>query len=434
MYRIKEIEQRLLHVVGWAPSFNPAEALDDDLTQTESGLYFQEAHPLCTLDNVRSIMPDDVAMQYPVWAAATEYAAGAIVRHGRGVWRAAAASTDVAPGSDSAVWMPYDVLSSYLRRLTRAGIVTAVQTFVQMKQLTHETHTLLERLPFFDGAGRLINTIENRGKICGYEIVGARSMGVTIKVERIGLQMTGGVGTVRLYLFHSSQADPVRVIDVEYTKTNGGYQWFDIQDLYLPYISDATGAGGSWYLCYDQNALPRGMEAVNISKDWSREPCMSCNMGNVQQWRELTRYMQISPFVVSAAADFGDYPEMWDIARNVYTNTMCYGLNVEVTVGCDLTDFIISQRDLFKTVIQREVAATVLRTIAMNPDVRVNRNQSNVSRVDILYELDGDSRSSRRMGFMYELRKAYEALRLDTAGIDRICLPCRNNGVRYTST
>ena len=70
----------------------------------------------------------------------------------------------------------------------------------------------------------------------------------------------------------------------------------------------------------------------------------------------------------------------------------------------------------------------------MNPDVRVNRNQSNVSRMDILYELDGNSDSQRPGGLGYELRKAYEALRLDTAGIDRICLPCRNNGVRYTST
>lgn len=433
MYRIDEIEDRLLHVVGWAQPFDPAQALDDDLTQSESGLYFQGAHPLCTLDNVRSVMPEDVALMYPAWDAATAYTAGAIVRCGKGTWRAQVATTGVAPDSDAAVWAPYDVLSTYLRRLTRAGIATAVQTFVQMKQLTHQTHTLLERRTFFDGAGRLANTIENRGKICGYEIVGARSMGVTIKIERIGLQMTGGTGTVRLYLFHSSQPDPVRVINVEYTKTNGGYQWFNV-DLYLPYISDDTNAGGSWYLCYDQNSLPPGMEAVNISKDWSRDPCMSCNMGNVQQWRELTQYMQISPFAFPAPSDFGRYPELWDISRNVYTNTMCYGLNVEVTVGCDLTDFIISQRDIFKMVIQRQVAVTVLRTMAMNPDVRVNRNQSNVSRMDILYELDGNSDSQRPGGLGYELRKAYEALRLDTAGIDRICLPCRNNGVRYTST
>ena len=59
MYRIKEIQDALLHVVGWEQSFNPAKAIDTYLTQTESGLYFQGAHPLLALDNMAAIMPDD---------------------------------------------------------------------------------------------------------------------------------------------------------------------------------------------------------------------------------------------------------------------------------------------------------------------------------------------------------------------------------------
>ena len=49
MYRLKEIQDALLHVVGWEQSFDPAKAIDTYLTQTESGLYFQGAHPLLTL-------------------------------------------------------------------------------------------------------------------------------------------------------------------------------------------------------------------------------------------------------------------------------------------------------------------------------------------------------------------------------------------------
>ena len=81
--------------------------------------------------------------------------------------------------------------------------------------------------------------------------------------------------------------------------------------------------------------------------------------------------------------------------------------------GCDLTDFIISQRQMFQTVIQRQVAAIGLRTLAMNPNVRVNRNQSNASRTDILYELDGNTSGVRPGGLGYDLKKAYEALRLE---------------------
>jgi hypothetical protein len=109
---------------------------------------------------------------------------------------------------------------------------------------------------------------------------------------------------------------------------------------------------------------------------------------------------------------------------------MNYGMNVEISVGCDISDFIISQRAIFATVIQKQVAANVLRTIAMNPDVLVNRNQVNVTRDELLYELDG-APTGRASGLGYELKQAYRALELDTRGLDRICLQCNNHGVKY---
>ena len=256
-------------------------------------------------------------------------------------------------------------------------------------------------------------------------------MGVTAKIEKIGLQMTGGTGVVRMYLFHSSQIDPIKTFDLNFTVTNGGFQWFPVEDCYLPYMSDKNNSGGSWFLCYNQDELPAGMEAINVSKDWSREPCGTCNIGSVEVWRELTKYLQITPFMYNAPEMFADYPELWDIAYTMYTNTRNYGLNCEITVGCDLTDFVISQRNLFQTVIQRQVAAIALRTLAMNPNVRVNRNQSNASRTEILYELDGNTSGVRPGGLGYDLKKAYEALRIDTQGLDRICLSCNNRGVKY---
>ena len=137
--------------------------------------------------------------------------------------------------------------------------------------------------------------------------------------------------------------------------------------------------------------------------------------------------------MMNAPETFDEYPELWDIALTMYTNTQNYGLNCEITVGCDLTDFIIKERQIFQTVIQRQVAAIMLRTLAMNPDVKVNRNQVNASRMEILYELDGNV-EGRPSGLGYDLKKAYEALRLDTQGIDRICLTCNNHGVKYRTT
>lgn len=435
MVRLQDIQTALLPVVGWQQDYNPQNQIDDALCQSESGLTFQGAHPLVTLANVRAIMPDDYLYKYPNWDNQTAYPAGAKVKHKNVVYVALSANAGADPEENPTIWKPYNMVSDFVRQLTINGINTAIQTFIQEKQLQQETRNLLERRTFFDGAARLQATIDPSGKIVGFEIVPVRSMGVTTKIERIGLQMVGATGKVKLYLFHSSQVAPMRTIELDFTNTNGGFQWFTPDEpIYLPYIpgtdGDGNDAGGAWFLCYNQNELPAGMQALNVSKDWSVEPCQTCLGGSIESWRQMTKYLQVSPFGIHAPADFAEYPEMFDIGQIGYTNTMNYGLNVEISVGCDLTDFIISQRQVFATVIQKQVAANVLRTIAMNPDVRVNRNQVNTTRDEILYELDG-APQGRASGLGYELKQAYRALSLDTRGLDRICLQCNNHGVKY---
>lgn len=415
-------------MVGWEQSYNPNEQIEAELTQTESGLIFQGAHPLLTLENMFAIMPDAYGYKYPQWENNKAYREGDKVRHANNIYKATADNIGEEPTETGESWKVFNMLSDYLADLTRKGIDAMVQTFIQTKRLNNETRNLLENRTFFDGSGRINATVENRHKLVGFEINPVRGIGVTTKIERIGLQMVGGVGVVKLYLFNTQNVDPVKTFELEFTKTNGGFQWFNV-DAFLPYLNNDV-SGGSWFLVYDQDELPQGMQAINVSKDWSREPCGTCNIGSVQAWRELTKYLQISPFMVGAPTTFAQFPELWDMQEMMYTNTYNYGLNVEVSVQCDLTDFIVQQRHIFATALQKQVAAIALRTLAMNPNVRVNRNQSNASRMDILYELDGNT-AGRKSGIGYELENAYKALSLDTRGISSVCLPCANKGVNY---
>lgn len=429
MIRISEIQDKLLHLVGWEQDYDPTKQIAEGLTETESGLTFQQAHPMVTLENIREIMPEDYIYHYPNWKNNETYAKGIKVSHSGKVWESL---TDANEGNEpvdgSDYWQEYDFTSVWIERLTRSAIAKTVQTFLQGKSLLRESKTLLERRSLFDGAGRLTNTVENGQRIVGMEIVPAYSMGVTTKLERIGLQMKGATGNVTLYVFHSSQVDPLYTITFEVKKGDGSMEWQDLKDVYLPYM----GSTGAWYVCYNQADLPESMEAVNVTKDWSREPCGTCNRGSLEAWRALTKYIMISPFRVHALETFAEYPEMWDIEENVYTNTSNYGINMIVSVGCDLTDFIIAQRSIFATVLQRQLACDVIRTLAMNPDVRVNRHQANASREGLLYEVDGNPQG-RATGLGKDLKDAYLALDLDTRGIDRICLTCQPTRVKYTT-
>ena len=423
----------MLHLVGWEQAYDPQQQIDEGITESESGLTYQQVHPMVTLDNIRAMMPEDYIYHYPVWSDEAVYTKGQKVSHEAKVWICISAEpvTVLEPGKagSSEAWEEYNFLSDYLVRLTRSAIAKTVQTFLQTKSLLKESKNLLERHSLFDGAGRLNNTVENGQRLVGMELVPAYSMGVTLRLERIGLQMTGATGKVTLYIFHSSQVDPFKVIEFNVQKGNGSMEWLDLKDCYLPY----QGETGAWYLVYNQADLPEGMEAVNVVKDWSREPCGTCNRGNLQAWRELTKYLMVSPMKVPASETFAEFPELWDIEKNIYTNTANYGLNLEVSVGCDLTDFIIKQRGVFATALQRQLGVDVLRTLALNPEVRVNRRQSNASQADLLYEVDGNPQG-RKTGLGEALKEAYEALDIDTRGLDRICLTCRPVGVRYTTT
>ena len=431
MIRLQEIQEGLSGLVGWQQSYNPQNQIDAKLTESESGLTFQGAHPLVTLENIANIMPDDYLYKYPAWANSVSYKKGDKVSHSNEIWIALHNNIGSEPTAQSSDWEVYNMLSDYVADLTRNGINTAIQNFLMRKQLSEETKSLVDHRTLFDGAARLQSIIDPRGKIVGFEIIPVRAMGVTTKIEKVGLQMRGAVGNVTLYLFHSSQSEPIKTLTFNYTNTSGAFQWFVPEEpVYLPYIGTDTDAGGAWFLCYNQDELPDGMRALNVAKDWSAEPCQTCLGGSIEAWKAITKYLQVSPFSISAPEGFTEQPELFDIGTIAYTNTVNYGMNVEVSIGCDLTDFIIQQRNIFATLIQKQVAVNVLRTLAMNPDVRVNRNQVNVSREEILFAVDGPVQG-RASGLAYELEMAYKALSFDTKGLSRICLKCNTRGVSY---
>lgn len=441
MIRIDYIQRNLKRLVGWEQDIDPTKQIKEVATRSESHLYFQQAHPLLTLDNVRSILPDQSNITFPTYYATVKYHKGNIVTKDNVNYICRQTSIgndpDVTDYNEdynedygNAYWAVYDQLSEELDKSIDAGIATVVNRFLNDKSERKESKQLLEHKTLFDGAGRLQNRVVQSHSLVGYEIQLIRGIGITAQIHKIGLQMTGGVtGAVTMYLFHSSKNTPVATYTLRVMQS-GVYQWFD-RDTYLRYLGEGNNAvGGTWYLCYAEDDLPEGMEAVNISKDFSREPCQSCNKGSVETWRAMTRYLRVSPFRVAVDSGFGNNPTLPDLSALIYTPTTCYGINLELSIGCDLSDFIVAQRQLFAPVLQKQVAYDMLLRIAFNPDVNVNRNQLNVSRQDFLFELDGNT-YTRSAGLRGELNKAYDAIEIDTTGMDSACLACGRRGVKY---
>lgn len=426
MIRIADIQEKMLHLVGWKQSYDLSDImLSSNLTQTESGMYFQQIHPLLTLDNLQSIAPDFQNYNWQVHDANKPYKSGEVVRVDDSLYKAiqnVPAETDIL---DADYWTETNPFSEWLEEKTKASIVKLVNKFINTKLADKATKSLIENKTLFDGTGRLTNKVENRNKLVGFEIDTVRSKGVTVKIDKIGLQMTEP-GSYTLYIFHSSNPEPIYTLTFEKTKANS-LEWFKPKDdILLPYESASTDAGGSWYLVYKQSELPENAQAIYKDRDWSTGPCKACSRSEFLAYQAWSKYIEVHPFYISEDEEFG--PEIMN-----FTYDKNYGINLEVSAYCDLTDFIIKQRAMFQDVLSKQVAIDFLREFAYNPNVRTNRHSINASKLDILTELDGDANSMRQSGLSYELDIALKALSVSTQGLDRICLPCVNNGIKYRS-
>lgn len=432
MVRANDIQEKLLHLIGWEQNYDTSDLkISDALTVSESGLYFQQIHPLLTLQNMSCIAPDFKNITFPEYNSEKEYSKGNVVDYQGTQYKALQKAQGKQPDIESEYWVETNLFSEWLESKTKASIQKAIARYCNEKTVEGTNKPLCESRTLFDGTGRLVDTVKNKKNLVGFEIVPVRAKGVTTKINKICLQFTKA-GEYTLYLMHSSMDAPVKIIKLNKIRDNSA-EWFTVDDLYLPYQSEDNGAGGSWYLCYFQSELPEGSQAIRKNKDWSKEPCGSCSRRELLAWMAWSKYLEIHPFFVNEELiNTKDKSlHLWDVENNQYTYDNNYGLNLEVTVSCDITDFIIEQRMMFQDVIAKQVAVDMLREFAYNSNVRTNRHSINASRLDILYEVDGDSSSMKKSGLSYQLDMAFKAIKLSTSGIDRVCLPCRNNGIKY---
>lgn len=432
MIRIKDLNEQLLHLVGWQQSYDTSEVkLSDNLTQSESGMYFQQVHPLLTLPNLMSIAPDFKNTNFPEHDANSSYKEGVVVTLEDKYYKSikdVPVNTEI---TNDEYWIETNLFSEWLEDKTKASIIKLINKFINMKLADKASKSLIENKTLFDGTGRLTNLATNRNRFVGFEVDTVRSKGVTVKINKIGLQFTRP-GKYKVYILHSSCDTPIYSFEFEKLKSNS-IEWFKPkEDILLPYESQEIDAGGSWYIGYLQSDLPENSQAINRDRDWSTQPCKGCSRQEFLAWQAWSKYIEIHPFYVDKNQLLGEDEQMYfDPELMTYTYDANYGINLDVSVYCDLTDFIIKQKQLFQDVIAKQVAVDFLREFAYNPNVRTNRRSINASRTDILYELDGDSSSMKHSGLNYELDLALKALNFSTQGLDRVCLPCVNHGLKY---
>ena len=328
MVRANYIQEKLLHLIGWEQNYDTSDLkISDALTVSESGLYFQQIHPLLTLQNMSCIALDFKNITFPEYNSEKEYSKGNVVDYQGTRYKALQKAQGKQPDIESEYWVETNLFSEWLESKTKASIQKAIARYCNEKTVEGTNKPLCESRTLFDGTGRLVDTVKNKKNLVGFEIVPVRAKGVTTKINKICLQFTKA-GEYTLYLMHSSMDAPVKIIKLNKIRDNSA-EWFTVDDLYLPYQSEDNDAGGSWYLCYFQSELPEGSQAIRKNKDWSKEPCGSCSRRELLAWMAWSKHLEIHPFFVNEELvdavnfnddfneDFAKCPlHLWDVENN----------------------------------------------------------------------------------------------------------------------
>jgi len=437
MLRQDTIMQNMLHLVGFQKDTEDEVVIANSLLRSDSGLYFQQGHPLITLKNLASVAPQFTSEYgvYDDFVIDTEYKAGEKCMYGapnKVTYRALVDVTQITPGTEQAKgkWEEYSKLSEWLENKVASSTLKALQMFFTEKMSAGTARSLLDDKILYDGTGRLTDLSKNTNSLVGFEITQPRSKNATVKINKIGLQCLQP-GTIDIYIMHSSQDEPIKVIPFVKTKSNS-LEWVTVDDLYLPSVG-AQSDGGSYYICYRQSQLINGNAAIYKSMDWSAGPCPTCSRQMISSWQTMSKYVQVQPFKVQDEWT-EQSKKMWDVANNQYMYSDNFGINLDLSIMCDFTDFFVAHKYEFETLILKQFTIDMFKEFIYNPNARVNRNSVIAAKGELQYELEGDAGGfggKAPSGLMYEYKKTLKALKVDMNGIDRYCMPCKNNGIKY---
>ncbi len=306
----------------------------------------------------------------------------------------------------------------------------------EKKKIEGATKSILESVTLFEGGGMIIDKEIKTGRFVGYSIGMNAQRDLSAVIRRLGTQFSEANPDFKLYVYHSSQAEPVKVFDLNLTKVNS-FEWSRLLDsgldFVLPYSADGHGSGGYFYIGYYEDDLEG--QAINREYDFANAPtCGSCS-NNYALYQSWSQYFDIVPFYVPASyledilpGDPGG-PLLWDLGVMQASYTRNFGLNLDLSVRCDVTDYLCRERGIFASAMAKQVTVDLLNILAFS-----TRNNAITKEVKsaAIYALN--NRDNNTPGESKRLESAIKALSFDMSGLNSACLPCDNSrGPEYAA-
>jgi hypothetical protein len=311
---------------------------------SDTGMFYNLQSELLSLENLQAIAPNSDLYTYDDWDNTETYNTGDIVRFDKLYKSLVDGNTGNNPESSPTEWRLLYDFSEWLENFTNTTILSFAQSIVNLKKNDRQSKELVVDTPVYNGSGNLNNPknyIANQNKFVCWQLKTIENKDVNIKIKRIGLHFVDIQTNLPIYIYHSSQLEPLQITNVSTEKVKT-YVWVDVEDIDLKYTDDYA-QGGEFYIGYYQEDVT-GIGAINNDKFNFSRPCASCNRTGYNYWNDFNKFINATSLSV---AD-GNYTkgELWDTDLSQYSNST-YGLNLDFSIECTLNNFICSNSNMF---------------------------------------------------------------------------------------
>lgn len=393
---------------------------------TYTGSNIEINHPLITIENLYMTAKNYGSFTYPAYAPATEYSRGEKVSSGGSVYESLVnGNTGNDPAASPDHWEAVDLFNLYLERIFDSAAEELVNDVMMAKKGRREAKTLLSQMRFYEGYGNLDDLIVNENKLVGVMIELKKSQNLVAVVEQIGLQLTDLNPEMKLYVYNSSQKDPIATLTLNHSKP-GSFQWHTPDELpILHYLTNDYDAGSAFFIMYDQRALVG--QAVKRDMNFHLPPCGGCSGYNLGAYQKLTKYVYIRSCSVAQAdrsgiGAIGDPDTLWDIRSTSFDTNTNWGLNFDFTIRCDLSAFIVKQKKSFAFALRDKITVKLLEHMVFATRVNIidekTRMMANTALVAI---------AQGGQGLRDKAIESMKSVDFDVSNLDETCMPCNNS-------
>jgi hypothetical protein len=423
MVRLQALQIALMGLVGFRPHYEPEfPQYPEELLESRSGLYVNDVQ-LITPTNLTAALPVVYVQQYPEWKPQA-YQRNALVRVEGILYISDKATTATQNPFDGGPWSQTDVLSARLRYVMDAAVAQLINTLVATQKL-EGAKTIVEETRLYHGAGNINNRIIKEGRFLGFEVAVKQVRDFAVRIRSVGIQVDTPNPDLKIYIYHSSSSVPIKVLTPGFTGA-GTFAWAAVADALLTLESSAHAPGGVFVIGYYEDdvvgqMIEREMPWPNYDlcfADMLRAyQCAKCSTANHDAVAAWGRNLEIHPITVPATA-LNEERTLWNIYAHKYNYNANHGLNLDVVLECDITQFLQRNELLLADALHKIATVKVLELFTTTTEVNPT---AEMSKLAAAYNLD--NRENYTPGLLKQMNTALAALALDVKDGDSPCVP-----------